>query len=188
MAEGNCAPQAELPALVVHESDSDLVDAACRLLRLLDRPDRISPLAPLIEREIFYRLLTGPHGPALRYMAAVDSHLNQVSRAIAMIRSNFDQRLPIDRIAAASGMSSSSLHEHFKTVTHMTPLEYQKQLRLQEARRLMLTDGSTAGAAGFAVGYESPSQFSREYTRLFGEPPRRDVARLQASASILTPL
>ena len=188
MDEGERVPKANLPALAVYRSDDDLVDAACRLVRLLDRPEEIPALAPLIEREILYRLLTGPHGPALRYMAVADSHLNQVSRAINTIRSAFDRRLRIDEVAAAAGMSPSSLHEHFKAVTRMTPLEYQKQLRLQEARRLMLSEGANAGSAGFAVGYDSPSQFSREYARLFGAPPRLDIMRLQASDNILTPL
>lgn len=188
LAEGGGTPRADLPPLSVYCSDDDLIDAACRLVRLLDRPDSISVLAPLIEREILYRLLCGPHGPALRGMAVAGSHLNQVSRAIATIRSGFDRQLRINDIAAAAGMSASSLHEHFKAVTRMTPLEYQKQLRLQEARRLMLSEGASAGAAGFAVGYDSPSQFSREYGRLFGAPPRRDIQQLQTSGSILTPL
>ncbi|MFK4002894.1 AraC family transcriptional regulator N-terminal domain-containing protein [Qipengyuania sp. NPDC077563] len=188
MEEGERVPKADLPALAVYRSDDDLVDAACRLVRLLDRPQEIPALSPLIEREILYRLLTGPHGPTLRYMAVADSHLNQVSRAISTIRSAFDQRLRIEEIAAAAGMSASSLHEHFKAVTRMTPLEYQKQLRLQEARRLMLSEGVNAGSAGFAVGYESPSQFSREYSRLFGAPPRQDLMRLQNSGNILTPV
>ena len=157
-------------------------------MRLLDQPDSIAALAPLIEREILYRLLKGPHGPALRYMAVADSHLNQVSRAIATIRTGFDRPLRIGDIATAAGMSPSSLHEHFKAVTRMTPLEYQKQLRLQEARRLMLSEGTTASGAGFAVGYESPSQFNREYTRLFGAPPRRDIEQLQRSGNLLTPV
>ncbi len=186
--EGERAPRADLPALAVYRSDDDLVDAACRLVRLLDTPESIPALAPLIEREILYRLLTGPHGPTLRYMAVADSHLNQVSRATDTIRSAFDQRLRIDDIAAVAGMSPSSLHQHFKAITRMTPLEYQKQLRLQEARRLMLSEGVNAGSAGFAVGYESPSQFSREYSRLFGSPPRLDIMRLQGGDDIMTPL
>ncbi|TPI76678.1 AraC family transcriptional regulator [Mesorhizobium sp. B2-8-9] len=170
----------DLPVLAVYPSDPDLIDAASRLVKLLDRPETIDVLAPLIEREILYRLLTGPHGATLRQMGTVDSHLNQVSRAIATIRNGFQAQLRIDEIAAASGMSASSLHAHFKAITRMTPLEYQKQLRLQEARRLMLADGANAGTAGFAVGYDSPSQFSREYRRLFGAPPRQDIERLQA--------
>ena len=188
LAEGGRAPKADLPALAVHRSDDDLVDAVRRLVRLLDRPDSIAVLAPLIEREILYRLLAGPHGPALRYMSVADSHLNQVSRAIATIRTGFDRRLRIADIAAAAGMSPASLHEHFKAVTKMTPIEYQKQLRLQEARRLMLSGDTTAGSAGFAVGYESPSQFNREYARLFGAPPGRDIKRLQVGGSLLTPV
>jgi AraC-like DNA-binding protein len=188
LAEGARAPKADLPALAVYRSDDDLVDAACRLVRLLDQPDSIAALAPLIEREILYRLLKGPHGPALRYLAVADSHLNQVSRAIATIRKGFDRPLRIGEIATASGMSPSSLHEHFKAVTKMTPLEYQKQLRLQEARRLMLSGGTNASGAGFAVGYESPSQFNREYARLFGAPPRRDIEQLQRSGNLLTPV
>jgi AraC-like DNA-binding protein len=188
LAEGARAPKADLPALAVYRSDDDLVDAACRLVRLLDQPDSIAALAPLIEREILYRLLKGPHGPALRYLAVADSHLNQVSRAIATIRKGFDRPLRIGDIATASGMSPSSLHEHFKAVTKMTPLEYQKQLRLQEARRLMLSGGTNASGAGFAVGYESASQFNREYARLFGAPPRRDIEQLQRSGNLLTPV
>ena len=176
---------AGLPALAVYPGDPDLVDAACRLVKLLDRPESIPVLAPLIEREILYRLLTGPHGAMLRHIAAADSRLNQVTRAIAKIRARFHEQLRIDEIAAAAGMSPSSLHAHFKAVTRMTPLEYQKQLRLQEARRLMLAEGISAGNAGFAVGYDSQSQFSREYHRLFGAPPRRDIERLQAAPDYL---
>lgn len=180
LTEQRPAPGNDLPVLAIYPTDTDLIDAACRLVRLLDRPESIAVLAPLIEREILYRLLTGPHGGLLCQIGSVDSHLNQVSRAIATIRKGFHGQLRIDEIAAASGMSASSLHAHFKAITRMTPLEYQKQLRLQEARRLMLADGANAGTAGFAVGYDSPSQFSREYRRLFGAPPRQDIERLQA--------
>jgi AraC-like DNA-binding protein len=178
--EGGAASKADLSAIAVYPVDPDLVDAVCRLVKLLERPESIRALAPLIEREILYRLLIGPHGPTLRQMAMVDSRISQVTRAIIRIRERFNEPLRIDEIAAAAGMSASSLHAHFKSVTRMTPLEYQKQLRLQEARRLMLADGLNAGAAGFAVGYDSQSQFSREYHRLFGAPPRRDIERLQS--------
>lgn len=174
------APPAGMSVLAVYPSDPDLVDAAMRLVGLLDQPANITALAPLIEREILYRLLTGPHGAMLRQVASAGSHLNQVSRAIATIRKGYDSQLRVEQIAASAGMSASSLHAHFKAITRLTPLEYQKQLRLHEARRLMLTGGASAGAAGFAVGYESPSQFSREYRRLFGIPPRQDIERLQA--------
>lgn len=186
IAEGGSPRPTALPPLAVYPSDPDLVDAACRLVRLLEQPQSIVALAPLIEREILYRLLAGPHGPILRHLAAADTHLNQVSRAIAQIRRNFRHQLRIRDIAAGAGMSESSLHEHFKAVTRMTPLEYQKHLRLQEARRLMVAEGMSAGTAGFAVGYESPSQFSREYRRLFGAPPRQDVSRLQEGQDYLS--
>lgn len=181
VTEGGAVPRTDLPMLGVYPCDPDLIDAACRLVGLLDRPETIRILAPLIEREILYRLLTGPHGPMLRHIATAGSHLNQVSRAIAAIRRRFDAPIRIDEVAAEAGMSPSSLHAHFKAVTHLTPLEYQKQLRLQEARRLMLAGGVSASTAGFAVGYESPSQFSREYRRLFGAPPRTDIERLHAA-------
>lgn len=184
--QGQVGRTGEPPVLAVYPSDSDVIDAVWRLVKLLDRPEAIATLAPLIEREIIYRLLTGPHGPTLRSLAAADSHLHQVSRAIAQIRARFREQLRIREVAAAAGMSESSLHQHFKAVTRLTPLEYQKQLRLQEARRLMLIDGASAGAAGFAVGYESPSQFSREYRRLFGAPPRQDVERLQVGQDYLS--
>ena len=179
--ERGTAPRHDLPVLAVYPGDPDLIDAACRLVGLLDRPHDIAVLAPLVEREILYRLLTGPHGPLLRHMTSADSRLNQINRAIATIRKGFQTQLRIDEIAASAGMSPSSLHQHFKAITRMTPLEYQKQLRLQEARRLMLASGVSAGSAGFAVGYDSPSQFSREYRRLFGAPPRQDIARLQTA-------
>jgi len=185
MISDGSAARAELPVMAVYPSDPDLIDAASRLVRLLDHPDSIPVLAPLIEREILYRLLIGPHGAMLRHLMSAGSRLNQVSRAIAAIRKGFDAQLRIDEIAAAAGMSASSLHAHFKVVTRMTPIEYQKQLRLQEARRLMLTGGATAGSAGFAVGYDSPSQFSREYRRLFGAPPRQDVERLKNAPSFV---
>jgi len=184
IAEGEAGPQRDLPALAVYPGDADLIDAACRLVKLLDRPESIAALAPLVEREILYRLLTGPHGGTLRRMAKGDSHLGQISRAIARIRSGYDRQLRIEDIADAAGMSPSSLHAHFKAVTRMTPLAYQKQLRLQEARRLMMAEGASAGSAGFAVGYDSPSQFSREYRRLFGAPPRQDIERLQAAGEL----
>ncbi|HYW14653.1 MAG TPA: AraC family transcriptional regulator [Allosphingosinicella sp.] len=186
VSEGGRERSTALPALAVYPSDPDLIDAASRLVRLVERPESISALAPLIEREILYRLLAGPHGPMLRHVAAADSRLGQVSRAIARIRGSFRDRLRIRDVAAAAGMSESSLHAHFKAVTRMSPLEYQKQLRLQEARRLMLAEGASAGAAGFAVGYESPSQFSREYRRLFGAPPRQDIEHFHAAPDFLT--
>lgn len=179
MATQGQVPRPDIPVLAAYPNAHELVDAVCRLVKLLDQPSAVPVLGPLIEREILYRLITGPHGPMLRHIASAESRLNKVSRAIARIRGSYHEQLRIGDIAAAAGMSPSSLHDHFKAVTRMTPLEYQKQLRLQEARRLMLSKGVSAGSAGFAVGYESPSQFSREYARLFGAPPRRDIERLQ---------
>jgi AraC-like DNA-binding protein len=183
LADGGPGPKEALSPLAVYPSDPELIDAVLRLAKLLDTPQAVSALAPLIEREILYRLLVGPHGPMLRHVASAESHLNQIVRAIAAIREGYDQQLRIEQIAAAAGMSSSSLHAHFKAVTRMTPLEYQKQLRLQEARRLMLAEGANAGSAGFAVGYDSQSQFSREYRRLFGAPPRQDIERMRMAGT-----
>ncbi len=185
IAEGVPALKSDLSVLAVYPGEPDLVDAACRLIELLDRPESIATLAPLIQREILYRLLQGPHGPLLRQMSVADNRLSQISRAIATIRRGFHAPLRIDDIAQAAGMSTSSLHAHFKAITRMTPLEYQKQLRLQEARRLMMAEGATAGVAGFAVGYESQSQFSREYRRLFGAPPRQDIDRLHEAENFI---
>jgi AraC-like DNA-binding protein len=156
-----------------------LQDAVLRLLRLLDSPQDIPILYPLIEREILYRLLTGPQGHRLRQIAISDSQPHQISRAIDWLRQNYASPLRIDDLARQVNMSSSSLHHHFKAITAMSPLQYQKQLRLQEARRLMLVEQLDAASAAHHVGYESPSQFSREYSRQYGAPPRQDVARLR---------
>lgn len=160
----------------------ELADAACRMLALLDRPQDAAVLAPLVRREIHYRLLTGDQAGIVRQIGAPDSRLAQVNRAIAWIRANFDRPFSVDAVAREAGMSASALHQHFKAVTAMSPLQYQKQIRLQEARRLMIGEARDAQAAAFEVGYESPSQFSREYARLFGQPPARDAARLRADA------
>lgn len=173
--QGSALPPGEPPPLAVHPVGPDLFDAASRLLRLLDRPNSIPALAPLVQREILYHLLIGPQGPMLRHAASGDSHLGQVSRAIGWIRRHAHERLRICDVANTARMSVSSLHHHFKRITGLTPLQFQKQLRLQEARQMMIAEGVGAGSAGFAVGYDSPSQFSREYRRLFGAPPRADV-------------
>jgi AraC-like DNA-binding protein len=166
---------------------SDLTDTMVRLLRLLDRPQDAAVLGPLIRREAHYRLLTGPEGAAVRRVARADGKLAQIARAIAWIKANFDRPFRIETVAREAGMSPSALHQHFKVVTAMSPLQYQKQLRLQEARRLMVGEARDAQAAGFEVGYESPSQFTREYARLFGAPPARDAARLRASGRAAVP-
>ena len=152
-----------------------LLEPIVRLLALLDEPAAIPVLAPLIQREIHYRLLATDQAPRLRQIAAVGSQSHRVARAIDWLKIHYAEPLRIDELAARVQMSPSSLHHHFRQLTAMSPLQYQKWLRLNEARRLMLSDGADAATAAFGVGYESPSQFSREYARLFGAPPRRDV-------------
>jgi AraC-like DNA-binding protein len=159
----------------------ELAGAFMRLVSLLASPDDIAMLAPLAEREILYRLLRGPQSAKLRQIAIGDSRMRQINRAIAWLRSNYAVSFSAEALAQEARMSLSSLHFHFKEVTGVSPLNYQKQLRLQEARRLILGDGLDAATAGHRVGYDSPSQFSREYSRLFGAPPRRDIERLRRS-------
>lgn len=165
--------------LYVERLDAPLLDAVLRLLRLLDSPRDIAMLAPLVQREILYRLLCSPQGQVLREIANADSQTHRVSRAIDWLNQNFNEPLRIEDLARIASLSPSTLHHRFKAVTAMSPLQYQKQLRLQEARRLMLCENLEVSAAGYRVGYESPSQFSREYSRLFGAPPLRDLARLR---------
>ena len=160
--------------VAVNQAGRELLDAVLRFLRLLDAPQDIPALAPLIEQEILYRLLTGPCGSVLSRIARTDSPGNRIAKAVAWLRENYAEQLRIDDLSHRVGMSPSSLHHHFSAVTAMTPLEYQKRLRLQEARRLMWVDRLDVGSAGYRVGYQSPSQFSREYSRLFGTPPSRD--------------
>lgn len=179
MALPKPAPAAVARGLVVSELTTAILDPVLRLARLLATPQDIAILAPAIERELLYRLLTGEQGLRLRNIAAVDSHSHRIARAIDWLKSNFDQPLSIEALAEAVSMSKSSLHHHFKSLTAMSPLQYQKQLRLQEARRLMLLEMHDAASAGHRVGYESPSQFNREYRRQFGAPPLKDIARLR---------
>ncbi|MDR7144602.1 AraC family transcriptional regulator [Rhizobium sp. BE258] len=161
--------------LVVKTAPPELIDASARLLRLLDNPDDIAAMAPLIEQEISYRLLTGPDGSRLLDMTLAESQSHKVARAVAWLRTNFAEALRIEALADHVSMSVSSLHHHFKAVTAMTPMQYQKQLRLHEARRLLLTERVDVATAGYRVGYQSPSQFSREYGRLYGLPPLKDI-------------
>ncbi|MBL8289129.1 MAG: AraC family transcriptional regulator [Rubrivivax sp.] len=156
-----------------------LLEPIARLLALLDEPAAIAVLAPLIQREIHYRLLATDQAPRLRQIASVGSQSHRVARAIDWLKLHYTEPLRIDELAARVQMSASALHQHFKQLTGMSPLQYQKWQRLNEARRLMLSDGADAATAAFGVGYESPSQFSREYARLFGAPPRRDVEALR---------
>lgn len=178
----------EMPAAITRKPDVDsramttgaltapLLEAFDRLLGLLDQPQDIPALAPLIRREIHYRLLAGEAGWRLRQIATVDTQSHQVARAIASLNARFAEPLRVETLAREVGMSLTTFHHHFKSLTAMSPLQYQKQLRLTEARRLMLSERLDASTAAFRVGYESPSQFSREYRRLFGAPPSRDIA------------
>lgn len=160
-----------------------MLDAWLRLMHLLETPDDIAVLAPLFEREILYRLLQGPQGGVMRQIVKADSRLSQIRRAATWIRENFDQALRIETLAALSGMSPASFHRHFKAATAMSPLQYQKMLRLQHARQMLIASGDATRAA-YAVGYESASQFSREYSRMFGAPPARDAQRLRGGESL----
>jgi len=173
------------PGLGLSRMTPELLDAAVRLLRLLDTPADMAALAPLAEREILYRLLVGEQGHMMRHIACAESRLSQISRAIAWIKQNFTRPFTVEQLAAEAAMSPSSFHQHFKTVTTMSPLQYRTQLRLQEARRLMMAEAMDAATAGFRVGYESPSQFSRDYSRIFGAPPARDIGRLRASPELM---
>ncbi|MCB2189437.1 MAG: AraC family transcriptional regulator [Deltaproteobacteria bacterium] len=165
--------------MAVGEVTGPLLSAFQRLLDLLERPEDIPILAPLVQREIMYYLLVSELGPRLRQTAAAGSQGHQVARAIDWLKTNFNLRLRVDDLASRVGMSPSTFHHHFRALTAMSPLQFQKRLRLNEARRLMLTERLDAATAAFQVGYESPSQFSREYSRMFGSPPLRDIQNLR---------
>lgn len=169
----------------VEPTDAEAVEAALRLMRLHDRPASIPVLQGQLVREMHYWLLSGRHGAAIRRLGWPDGHVQRVARAVAILRAEFAQTLPVERLAAAAGMSPSSFHHHFRAVTSLSPLQFQKQLRLIEARRLMLAEGMSASSAAFSVGYESVSQFTREYSRMFGSPPVRETeaARSRSLAS-----
>jgi AraC-like DNA-binding protein len=163
-------------APVRHEpTDAEVTDAALRLMRLIERPASVPVLRAQLVREMHYWLLAGRHGAAIRHLGWPDGHVQRVARAVAVLRAEFAQPLRVARLAVIAGMSPSAFHQHFRTVTSLSPLQFQKQLRLIEARRLMLSDGMTSSSAAFAVGYESVSQFTREYARMFGLPPIRET-------------
>lgn len=162
--------------------DAGMQDALTRLLSSLDTPADIPVLGHLARREILYRALIGEMGPRMRRFAATDSRAHRISRIIATLKDNFDKPLRIAELAETANMSESNLFHSFKQVTRMSPLQFQKKLRLHEARRLMLSEGLEAAVASYRVGYESPSQFSREYSRMFGAPPRADVIKLRGEA------
>jgi len=169
---------ASAKAMDVHSIDANLLDAVVRLVRLAEEPSSINVLAPLIVKEIIYRLLAGGQGARLGHLLPAGD-TQRISRAIGHLREHFDEPLKIDDIAREVGMSVSGFHHHFKSVTAMSPLQFQKQIRLQEARRLMLGEDVDAASAGFRVGYDDPSYFSRDYKKLFGSPPQRDIVSLR---------
>lgn len=180
------APEADRSPVRVEPTDSEVVDAALRLMRLLDRPASIPVLQTQLLRELHYWLLLGRHGAAIRRLGWPNSNAQRVARAVTVLRAEFAQPLPVERLAAAAGMSPSSFYQHFREVTSLSPLQFQKQLRLIEARRLMLSEGVSASSAAFAVGYESVPQFTREYGRVFGLPPVRDTQTAKNKARTVT--
>lgn len=185
MMQSGMQPPAEHASdrgMVLGETSSHLLHAFRRLLDLLDEPASIPVLAPLIQREICYRLLMSDQGARLWQIASVGSQSHRVARAIDWLKAHYARALRIEELAAHVQMSASSFHHHFRLLTAMSPLQFQKWLRLTEARRLMLAEHLDASTAAFQVGYESPSQFSREYSRLFGAPPRRDIENLRRLA------
>jgi AraC-like DNA-binding protein len=175
---------ASVKALDVGPTDTNLLDAVVRLVRLLDSPFEGKVLAPLITREIVFRLLMGGQKARLGHLLASARDAGRISKAIGHLRENFDQQLKMDNIERELGMSLSGFHHHFKSVTAMSPLQFQKQIRLQEARRLMLGEDMDAASAGFRVGYEDPAYFSREYKKLFGAPPQRDITKLRSNLEL----
>ena len=172
--------QDELEPMALSATTRAMDDALLRLVRLVEAPEDVPLLAPMIERELLYRVLQSEHGMMLRQLARADSRLSQVHRAVKWVRAHLAEPLPVETLAGVASMSVSSFHRHFKAVTGLSPLAYHKQMRLQEARRRLVAEPGAVASVAFAVGYESASQFSREYTRQFGLPPARDAARLRA--------
>ncbi len=176
--------QSDNPAMATGEVTAELLDACCRLVDLLDAPRDIPFLSGLVQREIIYRILRGPEGARLRAIATLGDQSHRTAKAIAWIRANYAKPLRVEDLADLAGMGVSTLHHHFRALTAMSPLQYQKQFRLQTARERMLLDGMDAASAAFAVGYESASQFNREYSRFFGQPPMRDVRALRLPGGV----
>ena len=173
------------PGMATGEATVEFLSACCRLMDLLDTPEDIPFLSGLIQREIVYRILRGPEGARLRATATLGDQSHRTAKAIGWIRANYAKPMRVEDLAQTAGMGVSTLHHHFRALTAMSPLQYQKQLRLQAARARMLVDGLDAASAAFEVGYESASQFNREYSRVFGRPPMRDIRTLVSGALAL---
>ncbi len=185
------APQvpSDDPAMATGATTPELLDACCRLVDLLNTPQDIPVLSGLIKREIIYRVLRGPEGARLRAIATLGDQSHRTAKAVAWVRANYAKPLHVQDLAKIAGMGVSTLHRHFRELTAMSPLQYQKQLRLHSARERMLLDDVDAATAAFEVGYESASHFNREYNRLFGQPPKRDIQTLRSPAALpLEPL
>lgn len=180
------APDASLPESPVSlgRIEPELLDAVVRLVRLLETPRDVAFMSSLLHREILYRLLSGPAGRKLRQIVQLGTHGNRTAKVVTWMRSHFREPLRIEHLADVAGMAESTLHRHFRELIGMSPIQYQKSLRLHEARHLMLERGLDVGSASLSVGYESPTQFIREYRRLFGKPPGRDVKALRANGRI----
>ncbi|MDX3905838.1 MAG: AraC family transcriptional regulator [Pigmentiphaga sp.] len=177
--EMKIGPVAQGVPVRIEPTDSEVADSALRLMRLIERPAALPMLQAQLLREMHYWLLVGRHGSAIRQLGWPDSHAQRVARAVALLRAEFAQPLPIERLAKAAGMSPSSLYQHFRAATSLSPLQFQKQLRLIEARRLMTSNGLSASSAAYAVGYESVQQFTREYRRMFGLSPAKDAESIR---------
>jgi AraC-like DNA-binding protein len=173
-------------ALFIGRTSDQLTDALVRLARLLDTPKDIALLAPMVIREIYYRLLTGSYGRRIAQIAINGTIMQRIAHVIQMLKSKFSEPIRVEKLAEMAHMSPSSFHFHFKAVTAMSPVQYQKRLRLLEARRLLLVEGTDAASAAYRVGYESASQFSREYSRMFGAPPISDVTNLRENQGLMT--
>jgi AraC-like DNA-binding protein len=180
------APEAppDSPAMATGAPTAELLDACCRLIDLLNTPQDIPFLSGLIQREIIYRILRGPEGARLRAIATLGDQSHRTAKAIAWVRTNYAKPLRVEELAKIAAMGVSTLHHHFRALTAMSPLQYQKQLRLQAARERMLMDGLDAASAAFEVGYESATQFNREYSRFFGQPPMRDIRALRSPGAL----
>lgn len=182
-APAESVSRAAAPAIATGDACPELLDAVARMLRLLEHPADAPVLGPLIEQEILWRLLTGRHGSTVRQIGTADSYLAHINRAIAWMRDNYAEPVRIEQLAKMAGMSASAFHRQFRAVTAMSPLQFQKRIRLQHARSLLLTQPGDIAGVGHRVGYDSPSQFTREYRRMFGASPGQDAAQLRAVGS-----